>query len=177
MASREDISAEINALAVHCRPPLMSADERAAWTVDWINDLSGFPLDAVQIGFRKWRHSGSVKFPTPGQLLPMVRESLPAEKTGTVEVWRELSDSEYRALTIREKIRHCTILAHEARLKAGPMYRSTTPRGSQKFSGQHLTPEDMPDTWRRWTAIAEGHEDEAKRLRGILRAPMSAAAA
>lgn len=176
MADKTEIADAIEALALHCRPPLMAVDQRLLWLRDWCTDLAEFPIEAVQAACRKWRHSAAAKFPTPGQLLPLVRESLPAEKTGAVEVWRELSDSEYRALTVREKIRHCTILAHEARIKAGPMLVNTTLRGSSRISGKHLTSEEMPDTWRRWTAIAEGHEAEAKRLREILRTPMSVAA-
>lgn len=167
MASREDISSEINSLAVHCRPPLMTADERAAWTVDWINDLVKFPIEAVRTGFRKWRHSGSTKFPTPGQILPLVRDAMPAEKSQAVTVWRDLSDDEYRALSVREKIRHHQILSHNAYSQAGPMFRNTSARGApvSKASGLHLTPDDMDAAYRKWTDLGKHHAQEAHRLR------------
>lgn len=174
MAARDEIIDCIEALAVHCRPPLMSIEQRALWLRDWCSDLAEFPTDAIATACRKWRHSGSNKFPTPGQLLPLVRDSLPSSHGPRVEPWRELTEDEYRALSVREKIRHRLILAHEARTKAGPMFRTQRAMMGRP-TGEHLTPEQMPDTWRRWTQIAEGHEAEVARLREHLRAPASAA--
>lgn len=174
MASKAEIIDAIEALAVHCRPPLMSIDQRALWMTDWCNDLAQFPIDAIAGGCRSWRHSGETKFPTAGKLLPLIRGAMPSAPSERVEVWRELSDSEYANLTVREKIRHRTILAHEARLKAGPMYRNTT--NMTKPRDGSLSAEEMPGTWRHWSQIAEGHEAEAKRLREVLRRPMQAAA-
>jgi len=142
---------------------------------DWCNDLAQFPVDAIAAGCRAWRHSGETKFPTAGRLLPLVRAAMPSAPSERVEVWRELSDAEYANLSVREKIRHRTILAHEARSKAGPMYRNTT-GGMSKPTDGRLTPEEMPGTWRHWSQIAEGHEAEAQRLREVLRRPAYAAA-
>lgn len=175
MASKSEIIDQIEALAVHCRPPIMSIEQRESWMRDWCADLADFPDEAIAAACRKWRHTGSAKFPTPGQLLPLVRDSLPMERGSRVEVWRELTDDEYRALSVREKIRHRTILAHEARCKAGPMFRSERGASMGRPVGTHTTADQMPETWRRWTAIAEGHEAEAKRLREHLRQPVMAA--
>lgn len=170
MADKSEIIDCIEALAVHCRPPLMEVEQRMLWLRDWCNDLAQFPLEAVANACRKWRHSGAVKFPTPGQLLPLVRDSLPGQKGEQVQVWRELSDDEYAKLTLREKIRHRTIQAHEARLKAGPMFRNTSAGpGITKASGAHLQPDEMPPVWRKWNELADSHEAEAKRLREFLR--------
>src|ERR1700747_1981343 len=127
MAEKTEILDAIEALAVHCRPPMMEISARTLWLRDWCADLAEFPLEAIVTACRKWRQSGATKFPTPGQLLPLVRDSVPSQGGGTrVEVWRPLSDAEYQALTVREKIRHHQILSHEAYSKAGPMFRNTT---------------------------------------------------
>lgn len=178
MADKSEIIDAIEALAVHCRPPLMSVEQRGLWLRDWCADLAKYPLDAIATACRKWRHSDATKFPTVGQLMPLVRDSLPVEKTGAVIPWRQAGPEEFRSMSVREKIRELTILAHEARLKAGPMFRNTSAKGAAitKASGKHLTPEEMPDTYRRWIAIAEGHEAEVGRLRRILREPKTMAA-
>jgi hypothetical protein len=178
MADKAQIIDAIEALAVHCRPPIMEISQRTLWLRDWCADLSEFPLDAIATACRKWRHSGATKFPTPGQLLPLVRDSLPVEKGARVQPWRPAGPEEFRGMTVREKIRELMILAHEARTKAGPMYRNTTARGApiSKASGAHLNPEDMSESYRRWTAVAEGHEAELSRLRKVVRSPMSEAA-
>lgn len=171
MATRAQVIAAIEALEVHCRSPLMTVEQRGTWLSDWCSDLGDFPVDAIETGCRNWRRSGSGKFPTPGQLIPMVRAAQPSDvKPGDNAVWRTLSDEEYRGLTIREKIRHQTILAHEARRKAGPMFRNTSSGGAlSRASGKHLTADEMPDVWRRWNSVAEDHEAEAGRLRAMIR--------
>ena len=80
-------------------------------------------------------------------------------------VWRPLSDDEYRNLTVREKIRHHQILAHEAMGKGGPMYRQAA-TASQR--GTHLTPDDMPAQWHEGRREAAFHHAEIKRLREII---------
>jgi hypothetical protein len=177
MAEKTEIADAIEALAVHCRPPLMSVDQRLLWLRDWCTDLAQFPLDAITTACCKWRHSGSAKFPTPGQMLPLVRDSLPVEKAVAVRPWSPAGQSEFAAMSVREKIRELTILAHQARTKAGPMFRNTTPRGvTAKVSGKHLGPEDMSVAYRGHTAEAERIEAEIGRLRGILRTPYAQAA-
>lgn len=176
MAERTDIAAELNALAVHCPPRLMEVEQRALWLRDWCEDLAEFPIDAIRQACRKYRHSGATKFPTPGQLVPMVNAAMPAEHRERESVWRPLSDAEYEALSLRDKIRHQLILAHEAGLKAGPMFRNTSVPGQPitRAKGEHLTLEDMPDTYKRWKGIQSNHLAEAKRLREYLRTPMAA---
>lgn len=174
MAQRTEIADELNSLAVHCPHRLMDVEAKSMWMRDWCEDLAEYPIEAIRSACRKWRHSGATKFPTPGQLIPLVREVAPVEGGGKVEVWRELNDAEYDALSIREKIRHRQILAMEARRKAGPMFRNSPGEGIRS-GGIHLKPEDMPDVWRKWTKIAEAHEAEASRLRHLIRnKPMAA---
>jgi hypothetical protein len=177
MADKTEILDAIEALAVHCRPPMMEISARALWLRDWCADLAEFPLDAIATACRKWRHSGATKFPTPGQLLPLVRDSLPVEKTGEVRVWSPASQSEFAAMSVRDKIRELTILAHEQRTKAGPMFRNTTAPGSlAKVSGKHLEPHELPLAYRVHTEEAERLEAEIGRLRKILRTPFQQAA-
>jgi len=161
MADRTEIATEIEALAVHCRPPLMEAEKRALWLRDWCEDLAKFPIGAVRVACRKYRNSGATKFPTPGQLVPMVRaeaEQKPAAER--VQPWRPLTDDEYEALSLRGKIEHQRILAGQARRKAGPMWLNGRPAG----------PDELPERWHEWTKRAENHEAEADRLRRYLRA-------
>ena len=161
MANLAEITQEIQSLAVHCRPPMMTGEERAQWFATWFEDLREFDLEAIAAACRQWRQSGSTKFPTPGQLLPMVRGSSPREAGTKAEPWRPLSDAEYAKLTLEEKIRHHDILAHEAETLAGPMW------AGGEF-GQRLTPSQMPARWHDWMARAKGHRAEAKRLREAL---------
>lgn len=169
MANKPEIIDVIEGLTVHCRPPIMEASARASWLADWCSDLADFPIESIRLAVRDWRHSASGKFPTPGQLLPLVRSKLPIESKGRPQDWAPLSDDEYRALPIRDKIRHQLILAHEAGCKAGPMWRN--PEGGGKMSRPvdgRLMPEDMPPTHRHWTEVRASHMAEVKRLREII---------
>lgn len=171
MADRSEIIDEIEALAVHCRPPIMEPAARASWLRDWCDDLAGFPISAVRLGCRAYRQSGQVKFPTAGQLLPMVRANLPVERAppGATEPWRPISDAEYEALSLREKIRHREVMAREARRKAGPMWKNPPEGASFKRPVRgHVRAEDMPEAWRIQSQIAAEHEEEARRLRSHL---------
>lgn len=85
-----------------------------------------------------------------------------------------MNPSDFHTLSVRDKIRELTIQAHEARTKAGPMFRNTSAGG--RIAGKHLTADEMPDTWRRWNAEAERLEAEIKRLREITRRPFAQAA-
>lgn len=164
MAEKAEIVDAIEALAVHCRPPLMEVEQRTSWMRDWISDLVQFPIEAVTNGCRKWRHSGATKFPTPGQLVPMIRASLPAEKVEAVQPWRPLGDAEYQALTLAEKIRHHEILAHESSRKAGPMWRD----------GRPLTLDQMSPDYHEHMARSKNHHAEVKRLREFMKRPQDA---
>jgi hypothetical protein len=160
VAAKTEILAELDALTTHCRPPLMSVEQRTGWMRDWCDDLAKFDIEHVRSAFREWRQSGQTKFPTPGQILPKLRDLAnprrPAEKD---LAWRELSDAEYAALDLPAKERHHQIMAHQALAKAGPMWRD----------GKPLAAEDMPAPWRQWRDRATRHAAEAKRLRELYR--------
>jgi hypothetical protein len=175
MADKSQIIDAIEALAVHCRPPIMSVPQRELWMRDWCADLASFPAEAITNACRKYRQSEATKFPTPGQLIPLVRLSLPSTTGEKVAEWAPLSDAEYASLSIRDKSRHRSILAHDARIKAGPMYVNRSPTLSGATPG-HVSAENMPAVWRKWTGIAEAHEAEAKRLREHLRGRTDVAA-
>lgn len=167
MAEKTEIVDAIEALGVHCRPPLMEVEQRTSWMRDWISDLVQFPIEAITNGCRKWRHSGATKFPTAGQLLPLIRASMPAEKVEAVQQWRPLSDSEYEALSLSEKIRHHQILAHESSLKAGPMWRD----------GRPLHMDQMSPDYHEHMTRSRHHSAEVKRLREYMKRPQDAARA
>lgn len=172
MADKSEIIDQIEALAVHCRPPVMEPTARASWLRDWCDDLVGFPIESIRLGIREYRHCGETKFPTAGKLLPLIRAKLPVEKGAAVEVWRPLSDDEYAALSIRDKIRHQLILAKLAADRAGPMWKNPQGGASMKRpTPGHITFEDMPSAYRRWKGVEAGHLAEAKRLREFLKQP------
>lgn len=165
MADRLDIANALESLAVHCRPPLMSVEDRSRWMVDWCSDLASFPIEAIKLACTRWRQSENTRFPTPGQLLPMVRAVLPAKGSGPkVEAWRPISDDEYRQLPIRDKIRHLKIVLSELMTNAGPMMVN---EGS--FRGRHLTPDEMPAKWHDAKARAAVIEGEISRLRDAIK--------
>ena len=161
MADRLEIMDALESLAVHCRPPLMSVEDRSRWMRDWCSDLASFPIEAIKLACTRWRQSENTRFPTPGQLLPMVRAVLPAKGDGPkVEAWRPISDEEYRALPIRCKIRHLQIVRSELISAAGPMIKN-----EGAFKGRHLTPADMSPKWHDAQARAATIDAEIKRLR------------
>lgn len=159
MAQAADISQEIEALAVHCRMPLMDVTQRAMWMRDWCSDLAQFEIEHVRRAFRDWRLSGNTKFPTPGQLLPLVRSAAPRAKEPENGPWRELSEAAYQALDLPSKVRHHLIMANQALNRAGPMWKNGKPAAA----------ESMPASWHEWRARAENHRDEAHRLNALLR--------
>jgi hypothetical protein len=157
MAEHREIIAEVEALTVHCRPPVMAIEQRARWQVDWARDLEKYPIEIIQQAFRQWRQGESGKFPTPGQILPML-DRMTRRPDGPSQAqsleWRyDLSEEAYRALSLNEKIRHHRIAAGHCRRKAGPMPHKVT-----------VAKKDMPAEWQEWRARAERHDDEAKRL-------------
>lgn len=177
MANRNEIIAEIEALEAHCRAPLMTMDGRARWLQDWCADLASFPVDKIREVVRQYRQSGTTKFPTPGTLLPMLRAKMPLENAGEKPLpWAPISNEEYDRLTIREKIRHQKILAHEAGCKAGPMWRN--PTGGAKISRPtpgHTPADDLSPAFRHWKAVQAEHLAEAKRLQEIIHKQIAAA--
>lgn len=164
MADRIDIVDALESLAVHCRPPIMSVEDRSRWMKDWCSDLANFPVEAIKLACTRWRQSDNTRFPTPGQLLPLVRAVVPAKaEGGKPEAWRPISDDEYRALPIREKIRHLQIVRSELTSAAGPMIKN-----EGAFKGRHLTRDDMPESWHDAHRRAETIDQEIKRLRETL---------
>lgn len=165
MAEKHEVIEAIEALATHCRPPLMGVEERVRWTMDWCADLRDFPIDNVRMACQRWRQGDDRKFPMPGQLLPMVRATMRrAEVSGKPEPWRPLSDAEYHGLSVREKIRHHQIMASEASCKGGPMYRQNGAGGR----AEHLTADQMPEKWHAARREVEFHNAEVKRLRSVI---------
>ena len=149
---------ELEALASHYIRPVRSTGEHERFLADYLNDLSGFPIEAVMKACQDWRKSDASKFPTCGQLLAFARNAMPKGANVNNEAWRPLTDDEYDRLTMAEKIRHRTIMAMEAKTKAGPMWRGGYPVG----------PEDMPESWHTLTAISRGHYEEASRMKAKL---------
>lgn len=169
MSKRIEIVKELRALeSFFTTRPVRTADEQNRFLADYLADVQDFPLDAIRSACAAWRKSGATRFPTSGQLIPMIRSYVRDEKPRINEPWRPLSDEEYGDLTLRDKVRHHRIMAHEARCKAGPMFRNTTHLTKGRPSGVHLTAEEMTEKWRHWTAEAERHEEEAWRLNQVL---------
>lgn len=160
MASREEITDALDGLAVHCRPPLMSVDDRSRWMADWCKDLAQFPAEAIITACDRWRNGQDRKFPMPGQLIPLVRAVTPrGDNSAAPKVWGPVSDAEYEGMTLREKARHQSLLATEATRRAGPQWRNKAP----------VPAEDMPPSWHDLHAKAKGHHAEAARLLNIVR--------
>lgn len=181
MAERTEIAEELNALAIHCPPRLMEVEARALWMRDWCEDLADYPISAIRSACRKWRLGGATKFPTGGQLLPLVKAATPSAPTSPdaqPKPWTPLADDEYAKLSVREKIRHLKILAHEAGCKAGPMWKNPPGRATMKRpAAGHVALEDMPASYRHWRGIQEGHLAEAKRLQEFINSPQDEASA
>ncbi len=178
MSDRIEIIKELRALESFCAfPRQMSGEERERFMKDYLADIQEFPLAAIRSACAEWRRSGNAKFPISGQLIPVIRRFVGAdERRSKAQPWSPAAREEFRDMSVRDKIRELTILAHEARTKAGPMFRNTTPKGSAKVSGVHLSADQMPDTYRRWTAEAERLEAEIGRLRKIVATPYAQAA-
>ena len=163
MANRDEIIEEIEGLEVHCRAAVMTMTARSKWFSDWCNDLAKFPIEAIRDAFKDWRQSDNVKFPTPGQMLPMIKAKIRKSDDGTTTAfkWEPLTEDTYYDAPIAEKIKHHRIMAERARFAAGPMYRSRTTWGS----GQHLEASEMPDRWHAYRKQADGHAEQANKLR------------
>ncbi len=173
MAQQTEIISEIEALAVHCPPRMMTTEARALWMRDWCSDLSSFPIAAIRAAFTAWRSGDNPRFPTAGQVLPMVRANTPRKdgpKVQAPDPWAPISDAEFELLSISEKARHLLILAAEARRKAGPMWKNP-PSGASMTRpvAGHVHPDDVSDEWREWSARAANYEAEAERLKRIIR--------
>lgn len=162
MADPSDIVDALESLALHCRAPLMSVEDRSKWMRDWCVDLRDFPIEAIRAATARWRQGETTKFPTPGQLLPLVRAAnhSPDASKRKAMPWRAPTDAEYDAMSLTEKLHAHTCLALQARDKAGPMWVTSM--------GGPVTPDQLPERWHVWTQRAKNHEAEAGRLRQIL---------
>lgn len=156
MAERTEIAEALEGLAVHCRPPLMSVEDRARWLADWCEDLKDFSIEAINAACSSWRMSAEAKFPRQGQFIPMIRLAAQDHATGEDEApWRPLTDAEYAELSLTDKIRHQRILASNALDQAGPQ-------------DMHTPAAEMPEKWRFFRNRGAEHLAEADRLWRIL---------
>lgn len=164
MANGIEIIKELRALEQHYTFKVVrSPEDQERFLRDYVADLREFDIKAIETGCARWRQSGAKNFPTSGQLLPFIQAASPRSHGEKPQPWRPLSDAEYATLSIREKIRHQTILASEAKLKAGPMWRE----------GKPCPPENLSEGYHTWTARARNHEAEIKRLRELINQPES----
>lgn len=153
---RIEIIKELRALEQFCTFKVMrTGDESERFLKDYLADIQDFPLQAIQAACADWRKSGQTKFPTPGQLIPMIRSRLQTKAAPKDEAWVPLDDADYAALTLDGKERHHLILAKQALDKAGPMWRD----------GRALHPDEMSAEHNKWKERARFHKQEASRLR------------
>lgn len=167
MAShRIEVASEIKALEKFCAfPASLVGEERERFMRDYLADIEQFPIEAIRLACAEWRRSGVTKFPTSGQLIPLIRKHLAEEKLAPLREWRPISEEEYEAMSLREKIRHRLILAHEARVTA-----------STHTHGWDRNINTAPPAYRHWIDVAAGHDKEAMRLGTFLRQPAGLAA-
>lgn len=169
MADVFEIYAAIESLELHFRNPLQG-EVRTKWLADWFRDLREYEAKQIQEGCAYWRRHGE-KFPKPGELIRVIRNAAPLTgKKGDGEPWRDLGEDEYRTLSVRDKIRHHQIKACEAGRRAGPMFRNTTVLGGKPM-GDHLTPEEMPETWHHWNRERKFHDERVRELRLVVNRP------
>lgn len=161
--SRAEIIAELDALGAHYTRPVRSPEEHARFLQDYLDDLHGFPIEAIRLAVRSWRQSEATRFPKSGEFLVHVRRHADKSDGEKPKAWSDLTNEEYEALPLRAKARHHRILAHQARRKAGPMWTNTGKLG------RALKLEDMPQHWHSWRARADNHDKEANRLEELVR--------
>jgi hypothetical protein len=168
MADQAEILDALESLAVHCRPPLMSVEDRGRWMADWCNDLAEFPAHAIQTACQRWRMGTNPKFPMAGQFLPLVRS---VNARGAVDpeakakAWEPATEAEYQAMSLSRKIEEHTLLAMREDRLAGPMWGNGAP----------IPLEDMPPAYHEHKARAKNHRAEAARLREKLSSYQGAA--
>lgn len=168
MATKDEIVEAIEGLAIHCRTPIFDENERVRWLMDWCSDLGPFPAKAINQAAGEWRRSGQAKFPTPGQLIPLVAKYAPPSKSSykptPVRFWEWPSDDEYFSMSISEKIKAHTIMAHDLRSKAGPMFRQR-----ENEPSVHLSLDEMPPKWHTLQREAKFHDGKVSELRKRLK--------
>lgn len=163
---RIEIVKELRALEQFCAfKAVRTGDEQERYMLDYLADIQQYPLEAIRKACAEWRTSGVTKFPTSGQLIPLIRKHCPQETAPQNREWAPISEDEYEAMSLREKIRHRLILAQEARRTA-----------STHTHGWNRNINTAPPAYRHWIDIAAGHDKEAMRLGTFLRQPAGLAA-
>lgn len=168
MANQSEIIDALESLAVHCRPPLMSVEDRGRWMADWCNDLAEFPAAAIETACQRWRMGTNPKFPMAGQFIPLVRSvnaSGAVDPNAKAKAWEPASDAEYQAMSLSRKIDEHTLLAMREDRLAGPMWGNGGP----------IALDDMPPAYHEHKARARNHRAEAARLREKLSSYQGAA--
>ena len=122
MSHRAEIADALEGLAVHCKPPLMEVSAKVRWIETWCEDLVEFPIEAILAACKLWRQGDSTKFPTPGQLLPIVRRlASQGNRSERETAWTWLDHDQLDRMTLRERRRQYLIMGFETRSKVGPM--------------------------------------------------------
>lgn len=154
----DDIVEEIRALQEHYIHSVRTPEANLRWLTDYASDLKGFNFESIQLACKSWRQSDAKRFPTPGQLMDIAIKLKPKNDHFQAVAWTKLSQDEYDALPLVEKIRQQRLMASHERGKAGPMWSGTGP----------LRPDQMSDNWHAHRTRAKHHDDEAHRLMGVL---------
>lgn len=163
---RTEVIDELDALSTHYPRGPRSPDQHMRFLEDYLDDLKDFTNDQVKAACRRWRQSDATKFPTSGQLMNTARSER-GRDLGDNTAWRPLTDQEYDALSLDEKIRHQRILASEARGRAKPQFKQI--EGSWR-AGIHIPGDEMPERWFVERELGRRHDEEAKRLIGYRKA-------
>lgn len=157
---RIEIIKELRALEQSCSfRNARTGEENERFLKDYLADIEEFPLEAIKAACADWRKSGSIRFPTSGQLIPMIRAKVPSDGVSRETAWVELSEDDYAQLDLPSKERHHLIMAQRCEVKAGPMWRN----------GRPLTHNEMPPAWHQLRERAAHHREEAARLRNLYR--------
>lgn len=160
--AKQDIIEELDALQEQYWPrPVRTQDQHERFLRDYLRDLDGFAAETVRLACTNWRCSDATKFPTPGQLLKLVKALVPKLSAESFEPWATITDAAYSALSLSAKIRHHQILGQDERLKAGPMWIG-------EKNGRPAAPGELSQAWRTHTDRANGHFAEVKRLRDLI---------
>jgi hypothetical protein len=159
---RIEIIKELRALEQSCSfRNARTGEENERFLKDYLADIDEYPIEAIKEACADWRKSGSIRFPTSGQLIPIIKAKVPGQSSPREDAWRQLDDAAYAQLDLPAKERHHLILANQCEVKAGPMWKN----------GRPLTAEQMPPAWHRLREQAQFHRDEAVRLRKLYRKP------
>jgi hypothetical protein len=135
----------------------MNAGEWAAWWADYTDALGDLTETALELGMREWvRRPDSRFMPKPGELRELALATRPAAPTvfrGPAPTpWRPLTDEQFDALSLHDKIWNHERMAQHERELAGP---------------QTDAPSEMSAKWHAHRARSANHSAEARRLRGL----------